>query len=124
MRISRVCFPGSGIGGLPLPGGRGQNNGEAATRLPGFVKEIAAEDAQDRTRDVEAEPGRIRAALEGAEEALGRRNSDSRVPKADQDRASLGGPADIEAFRLRGRHGSLTILGEVQEDLQEAVPVG
>ena len=80
--------------------------------------------AHQSAREIKAEPGRLGILLKGMEEPLRVGNPATGIAKANGDAQSVA-PGSHDQFLLRlFLHGALAVLGQVEEDLHQALPVG
>jgi hypothetical protein len=66
----------------------------------------------------------LRSGLKRAEETFGMLDTTAGVPDANHDALSFGTGDDAELPGRAVQHGALAILGEVEKDLHQALPVG
>jgi len=86
--------------------------------------QVAAKTTHDRSGYVQTEATGLRASLKGTEKVFRRSDACAGVFESNYELPILLAGSDPKPLCLCGRHGSLAVFGEVQENLNESVPVG
>ena len=81
------------------------------------MHQVAAESTNQCARDIEAEPGRFRARLEGLEQTLRRGHSGSRIFDAHHHTARFDRCGNREEFSFRRVHRASAVFREVEKNL-------
>src|SRR5580692_1605056 len=100
-----------------------QYHSEAATFRTGLVAKFAPKTAHDRSRNVQPEAVGLGTWQERPEEIFCCSDAGSCVLESNYDRPALPLCRDSKLLPSRRGHGPLAVFGEVQEDLNESVPV-
>lgn len=85
--------------------------------------QLATITPDNRSGNIQTKTCSVRGVLEGLEQPFWNSNSGTTVLKPDQGLAILRRNRDIELTNRRFLHGAVTILGEIQQRLQQTVRV-
>src|SRR5580693_4148011 len=114
----------SGIYRLLRCGAQRQNHGKTAAFRSRLVPKFTTKAAHNRSGNVESETARLGTRLELPEKIVWRSDTNSCVFESNCDGAVFLAGGNPKLLLSCGGHGAPTVRGQVQENLNEPVPVG